>query len=157
MATNNLWEAAGDGQLEAVQQAITAGGYTAMSADENGYTPIHAAAAWGHMDMLDWLLAQPGADPCVRDSDGDTPLHHLAVAELPKEKCTQVANRLLQAGAAWDHKNNEGHTPQEAAVEMAAGGEGDGGQTGFEHFLEVAVELGAPVVKLPEPEPMELD
>ena len=48
-------------------------GFTPTSPDENGYTPIHAAAAWGRVEMLGALLVRSadagGAN--VRDEDYD--------------------------------------------------------------------------------------
>jgi len=58
------------------------GGFRPTSEDENGYTPIHAAASWGRVDLLRLLLervASTGAEAAtaaanIGDEDGDTPL-----------------------------------------------------------------------------------
>ena len=42
---------------------------------QDGFTPLHAAAAKGHASVVTLLLATPGVDPlaaCL--SDGETPL-----------------------------------------------------------------------------------
>ena len=40
-----------------------------------GLTPAHVAAYCGHVDVLELILAAPGADTNARDQDGSTPLH----------------------------------------------------------------------------------
>merc|ERR1719321_91114 len=85
------------------------GDVTPMSADENGYTPIHAAAAYAHLDMLKWLLTFEGSDINVRDTEGDTPLHHCDTAD--------AAAFLIKNGADTTLRNNEEKTAYEVAVE----------------------------------------
>jgi len=41
--------------------------------DEDGYTPLHNAALWGHVDVVR-LLLEHGADPSIRNRGGKTPL-----------------------------------------------------------------------------------
>ena len=42
--------------------------------DSDRNTALHAAAAMGSVDMVDYLLAK-GADPSIRNKDGNTPIH----------------------------------------------------------------------------------
>ncbi|QLL31074.1 hypothetical protein HG536_0A08910 [Torulaspora globosa] len=73
----NIWTAASDGRLDVVEQILSRNsGLNANSKDPNGYTAVHAAAAYGHIDLLRKLCKQYGGDINIRDSDGDTPLHH---------------------------------------------------------------------------------
>lgn len=74
-------------------------------ADEFTYTPVHAAASYGHTDVLRYLLTHPkcpadGAN--VPDDDGDTPL--FVVEQAP------TAEVLLELGADPEHKNLQGQT-----------------------------------------------
>ena len=65
----------------------------------NGQTPLHAAAAGGHVAIVVRLLAA-GADPAPRDPAGRTPLHlaaklgHAAVVGV-------LADALQTANADW--------------------------------------------------------
>lgn len=95
------------------------------SQDENGYSPLyvrfymreflninchhrHAAAAWNHVDLARYLI-EKGANVNIRDSDGDTPLHHC-------EKVS-MATLLIDAGADYRLENDEGQKPLDVAVE----------------------------------------
>lgn len=78
-------------------------------ADQNGYTLLHASAAYNKLDLAEWLLQQ-GADVHVKDTDGDTPLHHTDQAE--------AARYLIQnANADPTVTNNEGKTALQAKQE----------------------------------------
>ena len=69
--------------------------------DENGYAAIHAAAAYGHQELIQYLVTS-GADLHARDSDGDTPLHH----------CDDPATAafLISLGASPTIANDAGRT-----------------------------------------------
>lgn len=49
-----------------------------QACDIHGLTPLHAAATWGHVDIVKLLLSPPslggGADREKKDHDGYTPL-----------------------------------------------------------------------------------
>jgi len=60
--------------------------------DEDGVTPLHEAALWGHNEVAELLIAN-GADVNARDKDGKTPLD-LAT----KEKKTEIADLLRKHG-----------------------------------------------------------
>jgi len=44
------------------------------SKGENGYTALHHAASIGNASLVETLLKY-GADPSIKDSDGNVPLH----------------------------------------------------------------------------------
>lgn len=68
----NIWIAAGDGDLEKVQQYVAAGA-SVDAQDTNGYTPLAAAASYSRHAVLGWLLER-GAAPNLGDSEGARPL-----------------------------------------------------------------------------------
>ena len=70
------WVAAGDGNLDLMRLAINKMGLPPTAADPNGFTLVHAAAAYCRVDVLRYLLAQERVNPNAIDADGDTPLHH---------------------------------------------------------------------------------
>mmetsp|Transcript_58811 Transcript_58811/g.137659 ORF Transcript_58811/g.137659 Transcript_58811/m.137659 type:complete len:212 (+) Transcript_58811:54-689(+) len=107
----NLWTAAGDGDIARVEELITLSGFSPSSQDENGYTPVMAAASWGHVDLLRILLQRDASAANVADSDGDTPLHHVAQAiELEADQVRPVLELLLTHGADVSRRNAEGKT-----------------------------------------------
>lgn len=98
----NIWVAAADDNTEAVLHHLDSGAFTPNSKDPNGYTPIHAAASYGHIELLK-LLVSRGGDINVQDTEGDTPLHYtedLGTAKLMVEELK----------ADYRIKNQEGHT-----------------------------------------------
>jgi hypothetical protein len=93
----------------------------ASAADAHGYSLLHAAASYGHVDLLRALVQNYSVDPNLLDEDGETALF---VAEI-----VEVAQALLQLGTRVELRNEEGKTAAEKMVE-----EGE--------FPEVAVFLG---------------
>ncbi|KAJ3114871.1 hypothetical protein HDU96_001532 [Phlyctochytrium bullatum] len=107
MDSTNIWIAASDGDLDTVKAFVEAGIHP-NTKDENGYTAIHAAASYGHIGLLEYLLAN-GGDPNVTDNDGDTPLFFSEIAS--------IANCLLQHGADATIRNHDGYLAIETASE----------------------------------------
>jgi uncharacterized protein len=85
-------------------------GLTPESADRAGYTAIHAAASYGHLDLLRFLVKERNGDINVKDLEGDTPLHMCELVEV-----AQVM--IEELGADVSIKNAEGLTPAEAVRE----------------------------------------
>jgi hypothetical protein len=53
-----------------LQHLIETQGVSPNAKDANTYTPLHAAASWGHADILRYLVSKSG-DINVTDSDGE--------------------------------------------------------------------------------------
>ncbi len=98
----NIWIAASDGELSVVQQYINSGNFTSNSKDPNGYTPIHAASSYGHLELLRFLISN-GGDINIQDNDGETPLHYA-------EDVDTVKALIEEFKADYTIKNNEGQT-----------------------------------------------
>lgn len=107
--SENIWVAAADNQTDTVKSLIESGRFSPNSADPNGFTPIHAAASYGNVDLLRYLL-QNGGNVNVQDKDGDTPLHHV--------ESVDVASILIgEFGADYKIKNNEGLNVKEYHIQ----------------------------------------
>ncbi|NXJ15211.1 ANR66 protein, partial [Odontophorus gujanensis] len=106
-----LHQAVASGHYERAEQLLRAGRCDPnhKDADWGDWTPLHWAAAKGHVAMLRLLLNR-GARPWVRDAAGRTPAHCAAEAgRLP-------ALRALHAGRApMDAADPFGDTPRRLA------------------------------------------
>ncbi|PVV04743.1 hypothetical protein BB560_000748 [Smittium megazygosporum] len=99
--SENIWLAIAEDNFETVKDFIETKKYTANSKDDNGYSPMHAAASYKNLDMLMYLINNKG-DPRITDNDGDTPLHFCEEIECAK--------LLIESGADPKALNNEGKT-----------------------------------------------
>ncbi|KAI9365638.1 kinase-like domain-containing protein [Pilaira anomala] len=104
---DNLWVAAGDGQLDRVKELVESG-VDVNSHDQFGYTAMHAAVSYGQLDIVKYLL-EKGANVNIEDFEKDTPLY---VAET-----VEMAQLLLDHGADPKRVNEEGLSPAATAVE----------------------------------------
>lgn len=78
------WVAASDGNLDLVQRALVTLNLTPSTPDQNGYTLVHAAAAYNQKHVLEWLMTQKDVNVNAQDNDGDTPLHHVENVDAAK-------------------------------------------------------------------------
>lgn len=85
-------------------------GLTPESADRAGYTAIHAAASYGHLPLLRFLVKERNGDINVQDVEGDTPLHMCELVEVAREM-------IQELGADVTIKNKEDMTAAEAVRE----------------------------------------
>ncbi|KAJ2746779.1 hypothetical protein GGI20_001109 [Coemansia sp. BCRC 34301] len=108
---DNIWTATGDGDFARVEQLVKADKTLVNAKDQNGYTPLHAAASWKHPKILSFLIKN-GGDVNVTDMDGDTPLH---ICE--DKACAQL---LLDHGANAEAENDEGLSPVHTTLENEA-------------------------------------
>lgn len=112
----NIWIAASDGKTDVVERFLSQG-FQAESKDPNGYTPIHAAASYAHIDLLKKLCSDPyNGNINVKDNDGDTPLHHC-------EDATTARVILEELGGDATLTNNEGKTALAVCEEDAENAE----------------------------------
>jgi len=81
-------------------------------ANLDGATPLHAACAGGHEEVVN-LLIQYGAFLNAGDDEDDTPLHW-AVREGQRE----IINILISSGAEINCANSDGETPLGLAMAL---------------------------------------
>jgi uncharacterized protein len=123
-----LSEAAQTGNLDRLRQLLGQNPGLASMPDESGYTALHYAAYFGHVDMARFLVGL-GADLNAISMDPlrNTPLHaaasggHLAIGEL-----------LLGAGADLEAKQTGDWTALHSAADR-----------GHQSFAQMLVRRGA--------------
>lgn len=106
MNGDNIFIASSDGRISDVE-AFLATGVSVDSQDENGYSSLHGAAAWGHVKLVEILLRKYNCNIQIVDNDGDTCLH------IVSDKATCAL--LLEMGADKSIRNNEGRLAIETA------------------------------------------
>ncbi|MRR52756.1 MAG: hypothetical protein EG825_17945, partial [Rhodocyclaceae bacterium] len=84
--------------------------------DDLNLTPLHQAAAGGHLDTVKMLIGK-GADVNARTQNGRTPLHLAAFGGH-----METAEAIIAAGADVNARDNQGNTPLSLA---SAGGHGN--------------------------------
>lgn len=100
------------GHCETAEYLIKAGAsINCASRNSNKATPIQSAAAGGHVKIVMLLLGH-GADPNLRDQDGNTSLHAAA-----QNGDTEMIRSLLFNGADLTICNKSGKTPFDLASE----------------------------------------
>jgi len=77
----------------------------ASAQDDHGYSLIHAAASYNHLDLLRTLVCELHVDVDLKDEDAETALF---VVETP-----DAAKLLIELGADPLHKGSEGLTARE--------------------------------------------
>ena len=125
--SQDIWEAADQGNIEAVKQHLDAGA-NVNAKGSVGWTPLHKAAKEGHKEVAELLITK-GADVNAKDNNGETPLH---AAALNGHK--EIAELLIAKGADVNAKNVVGMTPLHYATtkETANLLRKHGGKTGAE-------------------------
>ena len=79
-------------------------------ADKNGITPLHLAAAFKRVDIIEMLI-QASADVDALDYLNGTPLHYAAYGGTP-----EIVTQLLEAGANDKLADNAGWLPVQYAL-----------------------------------------
>lgn len=107
----------------------------ASSQDPHGYSLIHAAASYNHLDLLRTLVNEFHVDVNIRDEDGETPL--FVVESVESAHC------LLQLKADQTIRNVESITAEEKI-------QAEGEYTTVADFLREWRLRGASVVEEPQ-------
>ncbi|EME48760.1 hypothetical protein DOTSEDRAFT_122410 [Dothistroma septosporum NZE10] len=77
----------------------------ASKQDAHGYSLVHAAASYGHEELLRALIRTYNVDPNIADEDGETAL--FSVEEV------RLAKKLIELGTDPSMKNSEGQLAAE--------------------------------------------
>ena len=105
----DIWEAASEGNIQAVKQHLAAGTDFELRCTACGLTVLGHAAWGGHKEIVELLLAE-GADVNMKDKSGGRPLH-AAVIGGAKE----IAELQILSGADVNAKieggSHKGNTP----------------------------------------------
>jgi len=86
----------------------------ASSHDAHGYTLLHAASSYGHVQLMKELVQTYKVDPNILDDDGDTPLFYA-------ESLDVVRGLIEELGADPKHRNEEGLTAEDKIREEGEG------------------------------------
>ena len=95
----SIYEAAREGNIEAVKQHIAAGTDVNAVCDVMGTTPLHNAAFGGHKEVVELLISK-GADVNAKDDVGKTPLDTAigGTAELLRKHGGKTGEELKAEG-----------------------------------------------------------
>ena len=93
------------GHLGIVQWLLSRGANLTVPDELFGWTPLHAAAYYGHIEISQ-LLLEYKADKNTQSLHGETPLHN--VSEVGHDN---IARLLLEHGADVDAQDNSRNTP----------------------------------------------
>lgn len=107
------WIAAADGKLALLQASLEQLQLPLSVADENGYTLLQAAASYGQLPVLQWILSQTTCTASLVnavDQEGDSALHYAGTVEAAKV-LVQVGN--INVALA----NGQGKTALQAKLE----------------------------------------
>jgi hypothetical protein len=77
----------------------------ASAQDSHGYSLLHAAASYGHIDLLRTLVERFEVSANITDEDSETPLFFAEKVE--------VAQALLDLGTELRHENGDGQTAED--------------------------------------------
>lgn len=105
LGAQSVFEVARGGDASALRELLADQPDLVARTDARGRTPLHLAAAYGHLEVC-IALAEAGAEVNIADEDGETPLHSAI-----RENRSDVARLLLAHGADTERRNEYGRTP----------------------------------------------
>jgi ankyrin repeat protein len=126
----DVFEAASLGRTERVEAILESDPAKAHAWSADGFTPLHLASFFGHVESLRALLARSArVDAVSRNPMNVMPLHSAAAG--PRDRAP-VAQALLDAGAEVDARSHRGFTALQEAAE-----------NGDEDLVELLLARGA--------------
>jgi ankyrin repeat protein len=134
-----IGEACKRGRLDLVKNILSGDAEAATRPDAIGYTPLHWAAAFGHNEIVCYLLEEWDAEINQQDVAGDTPLHLATWREWD-----DVVMELMRRGADVTAPNNEGKLPMDLAsghILQLYMEEGEEGMSSFHSFHSLSMNM----------------
>jgi ankyrin repeat protein len=107
-----IHEAVHENNVSKVKKLITENPDLVFSKDDDGFTPLHLAAANGYKEMAELLLASK-SDVNSRDNAGSTPLHQAAAAH---GQHSDLVEMLIAKKTDVNAGDKKGLTPLHYAV-----------------------------------------
>ena len=104
---NSLQAAVFDGDIDLAINLLEKGKFDLNKLDQQGRTLLHYTGCRGQYHMIE-LLLEKGADPNIKDKNGNTPLHwcgHIDIVELLISYGARVAERLVLVQVVVVHTN----------------------------------------------------
>jgi ankyrin repeat protein len=119
---NAIYCAAKGGQLAVLKYFIEDQGHNPASASSTGsrlagWTPLHVAAGYNHLELVRYLVAEQQVDPMCQTEDGDTPLHQACHDNM--DVVVYLVNAMSQHLPLKDVvscRGRDGKTPLHAAA-----------------------------------------
>jgi ankyrin repeat protein len=112
--TAKLIDAACSGNLSRVKELVQLGAQAEVG-DYDGRTPLHLAAAGGHLEAMKYLHLQHGVDIHAEDRYGNTPMH-----DAMENNHTEAVRWLKKLGAKANLNN--GYMKDRDILQAAAEG-----------------------------------
>ena len=112
----SLFEASALGLVERVQERLEDEPALVNAHSHDGWTPLHLASFFGHIEVANLLLAR-GADVNAQDDEGNTPLGRAIFFARGRHEIIDV---LRKHGAKDDVPNLAGETPRDLAGRIGA-------------------------------------
>lgn len=118
----NLLLAAIRGDAKMARQALSLGADVNIT-DEDGDTPLHLSAKFGHFETIKALLSA-AARPDIRNNEGDTPLHCICknFDFLNPQKSREIICYMLENGCCntLEEEDSQQHKPLECIPNIFA-------------------------------------
>ena len=109
----DIFEASGAGVLESVERCVEASPELVNAYADDGFTPLHLAAFFGHEDVARLLLDRGAkVDAITRNDLENMPLHAAAAG-----RHFELCRLLVQRGAPVDAQQHGGFTALHAAAQ----------------------------------------
>ena len=113
----DVFEAAAVGRTDRLRELLAADPGLAEAWAPDGFTPLHLAAYFGHVDGVRALLEHGAPVGAVARNDlGVQPLNSAAASQVAEARVA-VARLLLDAGADPNAELPSGHRPLDAALQ----------------------------------------